>query len=100
MPDPDKRELRQLKREIKRVGSQHRRRELKRSLAEHPEEAVDDVPSVGKYVSARLNGLDLPRDGGAPQGRRAEEWTKAVGLGRTPRVKGTNETGMGESEAG
>ncbi len=54
----DKRELRQLKREIKRRGSQYRRRTLKRALADHPEDAVDDVPSVGRYRSEALNGLD------------------------------------------
>jgi hypothetical protein len=54
----EKRELRQLKREIKRKGSQHRRRVLKQALRDHPEDAAHDVPSVGKYVSAELNGLD------------------------------------------
>lgn len=56
--DPDKRERRQLKREIKRKGSQRRRRMLKRALAEHPEEAADDIPSVGRFRSADLNGMD------------------------------------------
>jgi hypothetical protein len=56
--DLDKRELRKLKREIKRKGSQYRRRMLKRALAEHPEEAAHDVPSVGRYCSAALNDLD------------------------------------------
>ena len=37
--EPTKRELRQLKREIKRAGSQRRRREWKRELRENPEEA-------------------------------------------------------------
>jgi hypothetical protein len=47
-----------LKREIKRQGSQYRRRYLKRLLAEHPEDAAYDVPTVGRWRSANLNGLD------------------------------------------
>lgn len=56
--DQEKRERRQLKREIKRKGTQHRRRLLKRALADHPEDAADDIPSVGKYRSSELNGMD------------------------------------------
>ena len=37
--DPTKREERQTKREIKRAGSQRRRRQWKRDLRENPEEA-------------------------------------------------------------
>ena len=37
--EPTKRELRQMKREIKRAGSQRRRRQWKRDLRENPEEA-------------------------------------------------------------
>ena len=37
--DRDKRELRKLKRDIKKAGSKRRRRHLKRGLAENPEEA-------------------------------------------------------------
>ena len=63
--EQDKRELRQLKREIKRKGSQYRRRKLKQALAEHPDEAAFDVPSVGRYRSDQLNGLDRkPREPG------------------------------------
>ena len=53
-----KRELRQLKREIKRAGGKHRRTQLKRGLAEHPEAAHEDTPSVGRHRSADLNGID------------------------------------------
>jgi hypothetical protein len=53
-----KRELRQLKREIKRVGGKHRRRRLKQGLVEHPEEAHQDEPDLGKFRSASMNGLD------------------------------------------
>jgi hypothetical protein len=58
-----KRELRQLKREIKRAGGKHRRRLLKRGLEEHPEEAHQDAPSVGIFQSSVLNGFDRrPKD--------------------------------------
>jgi hypothetical protein len=53
-----KRELRQLKREIKRAGGKHRRRLLKQGLVEHPEEAHEDDPGFGKFQSADLNGFD------------------------------------------
>lgn len=56
--EPTKRELRQQKREIKRLGSQRRRRQLKRALVEHPEDAQDAEFDFGPYSSARLNGLD------------------------------------------
>jgi hypothetical protein len=71
--DKDKRELRRLKREIKHKGSQHRRRMLKRALADHPDEAAHDVPSVGKYASARLNGLDRKEAGSGQEGRAAPD---------------------------
>ena len=58
-----KRELRQLKREIKRVGGKHRRRQLKQGLIEHPEEAHEDEPDHGPVPSSELNGLDRPADG-------------------------------------
>ena len=57
-PDPKKRELRKLKRTIKRAGSKHRRRELKRQLAEDPEGAAEAEESFGKFSSEGLNGLD------------------------------------------
>ena len=38
-PDPDKRKLRELKRAVKKRGTKHRRRQLKRDLAENPDEA-------------------------------------------------------------
>jgi hypothetical protein len=53
-----KRELRQLKREIKRAGGKHRRRLLKQGLQEHPEEAHEDEPTVGIFRSSVLNGFD------------------------------------------
>ncbi len=56
--DPKKRELRKLKRDIKRAGNKHRRRQLKRDLADRPDEAHWSEESVGRNQSAGLNGLD------------------------------------------
>jgi hypothetical protein len=56
--EPTKRELRQLKRDIKREGSQRRRREWKRDLRENPEEAPYSGEDFGRYSSAELNGID------------------------------------------
>ena len=56
--DPRKRELRKLKRTLKRAGSKHRRRELKRQLAENPEEAAEAEEDVGRFSSEGLNRLD------------------------------------------
>ncbi len=57
--DPlEKRELRQLKREIKRAGVKRRRRQLKRDLVEDPEEAHRSLESFGRYRSSEFNGLD------------------------------------------
>jgi hypothetical protein len=59
--EPTKRELRQLKREIKRAGSQRRRRAWKRDLRENPEEAPFSQEDFGRFSTADLNGID--RDG-------------------------------------
>ena len=56
--DPHKRELRKLKRTLKRAGSKHRRRDLKKQLAENPEGAAEAEPTFGKFSSENLNGLD------------------------------------------
>ena len=58
MPDPDKRRLRDLKRAIKKRGNKHRRQELKRTLAENPDEAAEAEEDLGKHRSDRLNRLD------------------------------------------
>ncbi len=58
MDQDKKRELRQLKREIKRAGGKHRRRLLKQGLAEHPEVAHEDEPDLGIFRSSVLNGFD------------------------------------------
>jgi len=56
--DPHKRELRKLKRTLKRAGSKHRRRDLKKQLAENPEGAADADENFGRYSSEAFNGLD------------------------------------------
>jgi hypothetical protein len=58
VPDPDKRKLREAKRAIKKRGNKHRRAELKRNLAENPEEAAHAEEDLGKHRSDRLNRLD------------------------------------------
>jgi hypothetical protein len=58
MPDPDKRQMRDLKRALKKRGNKHRRQQLKRNLAENPEEAAENEEDLGKHRSDSLNGLD------------------------------------------
>ena len=58
MPDPDKRRMRDLKRAIKKRGNKRRRQELKRNLADNPEEASEAEEDLGKHRSDRLNRLD------------------------------------------
>lgn len=57
-PDPDKRKLRKLKQAIKRRGSKHRRAELKKNLAENPEDAAHAEENFGRYSSETMNGMD------------------------------------------
>ncbi len=68
MDQDKKRELRQLKREIKRAGGKRRRRQLKIGLVEHPEEAHQDSFDFGKLRSADLNGIDRPAPAPGPPG--------------------------------
>ena len=56
--DRQKRELRKLKREIKRAGNKKRRQQLKRDLAENPAEAHHSEFDFGRDSSRGLNGLD------------------------------------------
>jgi hypothetical protein len=56
--EPDKRFYRVLKRHVKRQGNRHRRRQLKRSLADDPAEAHLVEPDFGRDTSVHLNGLD------------------------------------------
>lgn len=56
--DPDKRQLRKLKRDIKRAGNKRRRQFLKRQLTEDPEGAAHPEFDFGDYSSTAFNGLD------------------------------------------
>ena len=56
--DQDKRQLRKLKRDIKRAGSKRRRQYLKRELRENPEGAPHSEYDFGRNTSQTLNGLD------------------------------------------
>jgi hypothetical protein len=56
--DRQKRQLRQLKRVIKRAGNKRRRQNLKRDLVERPEEAPFSEHEFGRHSSQTLNGLD------------------------------------------
>lgn len=57
-PDPDKKKLREVKRAVKKRGNKHRRQELKKSLAENPEEAAHAEENLGRFRSDALNGMD------------------------------------------
>jgi hypothetical protein len=69
--DRDKKKYRQLKREIKRAGSKHRRRDLKRSLREDPDEAHAAEENLGRYSSSGMNAFD--RDATRRKKREEEE---------------------------
>lgn len=56
--DNDKRELRELKRVVKRAGNKLVRREAKRAIEESPEEAHKVETSYGRLSSSEYNGLD------------------------------------------
>lgn len=71
--ETQKRELRKLKREIKRAGSKHRRRDLKQQLRENPVDAHHAEANVGRNRSADIGPLD--RDAT----RRREEKQEAQG---------------------
>lgn len=57
--DPQKRQLRKLKRDIKRAGVKRRRQQLKRDLTDTPDEAhLGSAYDFGRATSSTLNGLD------------------------------------------
>lgn len=58
--DPNKRRQRQLKRQIKKAGSRHRRRRAQRDLAQRPDEAHWSEEDLGHHRSRDFNGLDRP----------------------------------------
>ena len=53
-----KKQLRKLKRDVKKAGNKKRRGQLKRDLRDKPEEAHWSEPTFGKASSETLNGLD------------------------------------------
>ena len=56
--EPTKRELREVKRIIKRKGNQRLRRQLKQVLADDPEAASRVDLDYGRYRSSAMNGMD------------------------------------------
>jgi hypothetical protein len=56
--EPDKRQYRQLKRDLKRAGNRKRRRHLQRALHENPEDARHEDFDFGRHGTAGLNGID------------------------------------------
>ncbi len=56
--DPQKRQLRKLKRDVKRAGNKRRRQYLKRQLQQDPEGAPHGDYDFGRNTSETLNGLD------------------------------------------
>jgi hypothetical protein len=71
MVDREKRQLRKLKRDVKRAGNKRRRQHLKRELAENPEDAPHTEFDFGGDSSATLNGLD--QDATRRRGKRPED---------------------------
>jgi hypothetical protein len=59
----DKRQLRNLKRAIKRDGNKHRRYTLKRQLRENPGEAHLAEEDLGQSTSEPMNKWNQPVDG-------------------------------------
>ncbi len=46
------------KRGVKRASNKHHRHQLKRALAENPDDAANDTPDVGRHRSAEFNEFD------------------------------------------
>lgn len=58
MGEPDKRQLRQMKRAKKKRGNKHRRQELEKGLRLNPETAHETAETFGRHSSEGLNGID------------------------------------------
>lgn len=58
MPQPDKKQLRKMKRDIKRQGTKRLRKKLKENLRDNPEEAHHDDVDHGRLSSQPWNRLD------------------------------------------
>jgi hypothetical protein len=59
----DKRQMRTLKRAIKRAGNKHRRASLKQQLRRNPDDAHLAEEDLGGNRSETLNAMDRPVDG-------------------------------------
>jgi hypothetical protein len=55
--EPDKRDLRNTKRELKKAGNKKRRGKLKRQLRDNPADAHTNETTFGRYESKPYNGL-------------------------------------------
>jgi hypothetical protein len=59
MDNKDKKRYRQIKRDIKKLGTKRLRRRLKDDLAAHPEDAhLDEIEYDDTLSSQAMNGLD------------------------------------------
>lgn len=58
MNEYEKRELREIKRALKRAGNKSRRRHFQKDLLDNPEEAHHSEYDFGQKSSAAFNGLD------------------------------------------
>ena len=54
---PEKKDLRDTKRELKKAGNKKRRGKLKRQLRDNPDEAHTHEPTFGRYKSEPFNGI-------------------------------------------
>jgi hypothetical protein len=59
--EPEKRQLRKLKRDLKRAGNKRRRQHLKRELADNPDEAPHSEYDFRGLSSEPYNALDQDR---------------------------------------
>jgi len=71
--DQEKRRHREMKRIVKRAGNKSRRQQLKRQLADTPEDAANVEPDFGRHSSADLNGIDHDATRRRPQEEQEEE---------------------------
>lgn len=58
MPQPDKKQLRKMKKDIKKLGGKRARRKLKEDLRENPAEAHETEVDFGRLSSKPWNKLD------------------------------------------
>jgi hypothetical protein len=77
--DDDKRQLRQLKREVKKAGNRKRRRLLQRDLERNPEDAAYTDIDLGNDTSEPLNGIDRDSTRRGKFSRDAESSERSAG---------------------